>query len=306
MCYPLPGPRCSSHTRASLIAARAAWREAGTPEAKERYLTARDEYDSSPEGIERNRALFEHHVKNGISTRQVRTRLAIGEKSRDEAKQAMADIGITVEEEVNVTPYDSSGRDVEGFDATGIDAEGTTVEAAEKNLRSQVMSASDYAVWKELGQKHWTPAIRKALQEYSTAEAALNVAKAKEDEDLSVSSAPSSEDVEPPEGVVLRTWEHPTDGTVRYYLNDEKWGGSSVEAALGYNISRYNTGNISSAEHNGERISNSRASRELADIGKVWIEVVDGTPTVKNSGVAELTDKVKLPLIELYNRHSKN
>ena len=117
MCYPLPGPRCSSHTRASLISARAAWREAGTPEAKERYLTARDEYDTSPEGIERNRALFEHHVKNGISTRLVRTRLALGEKNRDEAKQAMADIGITVEEEVDVTPYDSSGRDVEGFDA---------------------------------------------------------------------------------------------------------------------------------------------------------------------------------------------
>lgn len=178
MCYPLPGPRCSSHTRASLIAARTAWREAGTPEAKERYLTARDEYDTSPEGIARNRSLLEHHIENGLSTRYVKSRLAMGEQTRAEGIEAMDEQGITVEEEEAVTPYDEAGRDVEGFDAAGQDAQGTTVEAAEANLRRQVLSESDYQFLKEMGPKHWTPADRKALQEYSTAEAALNIAKA--------------------------------------------------------------------------------------------------------------------------------
>lgn len=300
MCYPLPGPRCSSHTRASLIAARAAWREAGTPEAKERYLTARDEYDTSPEGIARNRSLLEHHIQKGLSTRYVKARLAMGEQTRTEGIEAMAEQGITVEEEEAVTPYDETGRDVEGFDAAGQDAQGTTVEAAEANLRRQVLSESDYQFLKEMGPSYWSPADRKALQDYSAAQAALNVATAESE----IGNDASASRIEPPEGIVLRPWSHPTDGTIRYYLNEEKWGGNAVEAALGYNISRYNTGNISAAEYNGAEISNSRANRELAAIGKVWIEVADGEPTVKNNGSAELPDEVKAPLVALYKRES--
>lgn len=178
MCYPLPGPRCSSHTRASLISARAAWREAGTPEAKERYLTARDEYDTSPEGIARNRSLLEHHIKNGLSTRYVKARLAIGEQTRTEGIEAMAEQGITVKEEEAVSPYDEAGRDAEGYDAAGQDTQGTTVEAAEEHLRRQVLSESDYKFLKEMGPSYWSPADRKALQDYSAAQAALNVARA--------------------------------------------------------------------------------------------------------------------------------
>lgn len=178
MCYPLPGPRCSSHTRASLISARNAWREAGTAEAKERYLTARDEYDTSPEGIARNRSLLEHHIKNGLSTRYVKSRLAIGEQTRTEGIEAMTDQGITVTEEKGVTPYDETGHDAEGFDAAGQNVQGTTVEAAEEHLRRQILSESDYKFLKEMGPSYWSPADRKALQDYSAAQAALNVAKA--------------------------------------------------------------------------------------------------------------------------------
>ena len=43
-------------------------------------------------------------------------------------------------------------------------------------------------------------------------------------------------------------------------------------------VTQYNTGNISSATLDGERISNTRASRLLTDLdtGKLYFDVVDG------------------------------
>lgn len=63
-----------------------------------------------------------------------------------------------------------------------------------------------------------------------------------------------------------RLWEK---GSMRrIYFNDlEQW--------MGLTINRYNTGNISSARVNGERISNSQARRMLNAIDKLWFDLDD-------------------------------
>lgn len=63
-----------------------------------------------------------------------------------------------------------------------------------------------------------------------------------------------------------RLWEK---GSMRrIYFNDlERW--------MGLTISRYNTGNISGARLNGERISNSQARRMLNAIDKLWFDLGD-------------------------------
>lgn len=63
--------------------------------------------------------------------------------------------------------------------------------------------------------------------------------------------------------ITTNAWTHPTTGQTRHYIND--W----AEQAFGLEIARYNTGNISSAALNGERISNTKAAR-LG--GKVWAD----------------------------------
>lgn len=64
-----------------------------------------------------------------------------------------------------------------------------------------------------------------------------------------------------------RLWEK--GGMRRIYFNDlEQW--------MGLTISRYNTGNISGARINGERISNSQARRMLNGIDKLWFDLEDG------------------------------
>jgi hypothetical protein len=55
----------------------------------------------------------------------------------------------------------------------------------------------------------------------------------------------------------------------RVYLND--W----AEFA-GIEVSRYNTGNISSASYQGDGISNSQAYKLLGSIDKVWFDAADG------------------------------
>lgn len=54
------------------------------------------------------------------------------------------------------------------------------------------------------------------------------------------------------EDLGIEAWER--DGMKRYYINDDQ-----LEAVFGLSIGRYNTGNISSAWLNDERISNSKA-----------------------------------------------
>lgn len=57
----------------------------------------------------------------------------------------------------------------------------------------------------------------------------------------------------------------------RVYFNSLAWG---------LEISRYNTGNISYATINGERISNSEASR--CENVKIWYDLLDGKFYTKN------------------------
>ncbi|MFD7016157.1 hypothetical protein [Streptomyces sp. NPDC059928] len=59
------------------------------------------------------------------------------------------------------------------------------------------------------------------------------------------------------------------NGMDRVYIND--W----AEFA-GIEISRYNTGNISSASYRGDGISNSQAYKLLGSIDKVWFDAADG------------------------------
>lgn len=66
----------------------------------------------------------------------------------------------------------------------------------------------------------------------------------------------------------------------RIYFND-------LGSRLGLTVTRYNTGNISGARLDGERISNSEAGRilgRLAEI-KVWVDVPAQRLMVKNPSV---------------------
>lgn len=60
-------------------------------------------------------------------------------------------------------------------------------------------------------------------------------------------------------------------GRGRVYIND-------LENFLGLEVERYNTGNVSYAELDGEKISNSRAKRLLGDLqwAKVWYDITTG------------------------------
>jgi len=63
----------------------------------------------------------------------------------------------------------------------------------------------------------------------------------------------------------LRRWTNPTTGEHRRYLNG--W-----EKAIGLKVSRYNTGNVSSATLDGEHISNTAAGHMSA---KIWLDDTD-------------------------------
>lgn len=64
--------------------------------------------------------------------------------------------------------------------------------------------------------------------------------------------------------MIGKKWIHPTTGEIRYYVNNA-WEYGGLE--LWY----YNTGNISCAELNGERISNAEGRRLSGSIYKVYI-----------------------------------
>ncbi|UNZ20647.1 hypothetical protein [Streptomyces sp. 891-h] len=59
------------------------------------------------------------------------------------------------------------------------------------------------------------------------------------------------------------------NGHDRVYINN--WAHFA-----GIETSRYNTGNISSASYQGERIPNSQAGKLLGSIDKVWYDAADG------------------------------
>jgi len=59
------------------------------------------------------------------------------------------------------------------------------------------------------------------------------------------------------------------NGMHRVYFHD-------LAAWLGLDCSYYNTGNISSARINGERISNSQARRLMHAVDKLWFDVLTG------------------------------
>lgn len=65
-----------------------------------------------------------------------------------------------------------------------------------------------------------------------------------------------------------KLWEK--NGMRRVYFND-------LAALIGLEITLYGTGNIQSARHNGEKISNSEAARMLAGLGKVWYDLNTNT-----------------------------
>ncbi len=64
----------------------------------------------------------------------------------------------------------------------------------------------------------------------------------------------------------INSWTRPGTGQTRRYINN--WS-----ELVGVEVGRYNTGNISWATFDGERISNGEAGRILA--GKVWIDEAD-------------------------------
>lgn len=178
MCYPLPGPRCTPHTRAAVIAAQRAFSAKPTPETRARLNDAQREYDKSPEGLERNRQLVEYNIRHGIKTRKKLIQLQEDETERHEGIAAMKALGITVKTEDEPTPFDETGRDIRGFDVSGVNTDGETVAEAEANLLQQNITESEYLLLKELGHRYWSPEDRKNIQLYDTAKAALNVAKA--------------------------------------------------------------------------------------------------------------------------------
>lgn len=74
-------------------------------------------------------------------------------------------------------------------------------------------------------------------------------------------------------------WVHPGTGEVRIYVND-------LAGLYGLRTSHYNTGNISSATLNGEKISNSEAKRILHHMSsaKLWI---GGDGRIMHKGLSE-------------------
>lgn len=178
MCYPLPGPRCTPHTRAAVISAQRAFSENPTPETQARLNEAQREYDKSPEGLERNRQLVEYNIRHGIKTRKTLIQLQEDETERHEGIAAMKELGITVKTEDEPTPFDETGRDIRGFDVSGVNSNGDTVAQAEANLLSQNIDEKEYQLLKELGHRNWTAEDRKNLQEYDTAKKKLAVARA--------------------------------------------------------------------------------------------------------------------------------
>ena len=82
----------------------------------------------------------------------------------------------------------------------------------------------------------------------------------------------------------------------RFYFND-------LAGLYGLKVTRYNTGNISSATLDGESISNSAARRiktEL-DFGKIWFDVPTGKFGSKEIG----SSKVSAIISEIENRAEK-
>lgn len=67
-------------------------------------------------------------------------------------------------------------------------------------------------------------------------------------------------------------------GMDRVYIND--W-----QEFAGLEITRYKTGNISSASYQGYGISNSQAYKLLGSISKVWFDAADGKLHCKFGGV---------------------
>ena len=78
------------------------------------------------------------------------------------------------------------------------------------------------------------------------------------------------------EGIDLGYWKHPRTGEERWYVNNS-------EELAGLELHHYNTGNISAAYLNGEKISNSQAKRLIGQLGNVWL-TADGEIHTKFEG----------------------
>lgn len=83
-----------------------------------------------------------------------------------------------------------------------------------------------------------------------------------------------------------KRWVHPTTGEVRYYVNDA-WRYAGPEC------SHYNTGNISYATLDGEKISNCKAREYCGCISKCWI-TEDGKVHVKYWGCEDFVEAVRV------------
>lgn len=74
--------------------------------------------------------------------------------------------------------------------------------------------------------------------------------------------------------------------------NDRIYFNSAAEKIIGLSVERYKTGNISSATLNGERISNSRASKILASIQGMYYNVNNGKIGHRKGG-EDYVDRMK-------------
>ena len=97
----------------------------------------------------------------------------------------------------------------------------------------------------------------------------------------------------------LGEWEK--NNTHRFYVND-------VSNRLGLETSRYNTGNISHATLNGEKISNTKAAKLLSRCAdtKIWWDVPTGKWQVKKSAlgltqeeISTVIDSIEAQIVEL-------
>lgn len=79
-------------------------------------------------------------------------------------------------------------------------------------------------------------------------------------------------------------------GYDRLYLNE-----AGIKLA-GLEVSRYNTGNISSAKLNGEKISNSAANRILGSLNKAYINLTTGKLVYTNNFDRDEIEEVMVDL----------
>lgn len=106
MCYPKPGPRCSSHARADYLAAqkhtqkvlaeipeegeRGAWEQAGYEQARANEEAKRLEYLKTPEGIKRLRAQGDNTLAKLYEVERATQIRAYKKQKRDKLHKTLA------------------------------------------------------------------------------------------------------------------------------------------------------------------------------------------------------------------------